>query len=789
MSANAQETLGQQGLQLVELLMVLGRAGGPRAMAACAAQWTADQLDSEVVAVVQDERVSVAVGVRAGDELACAALLAAARDGADGASRTGHLLGLPGAHLLLADVPHPYTPAQLVVARAEEAFDATERLLALGVGRLLGQAVQSAQALRREQHERERSEQLVSEREELVRRLRERELLLSALLTLQRAVSQRRPVEEVLDLLCDGARSVLAGRPVAVVLENQLHPGRWEVRARGTGVGAFDDAGCAELVAHADAAVAAGRLVAGQHGGCRWEAVPVRAQGRAVGALVVHEESSPQEQVPRHEQTLRPGGGNRPEGAEHLLTTFAENAGVALNDAWTARSLREAFYDQLTRLPNRALFLERLTEAVRRGDELSEEAGLEAGDLHPPALLFLDLDGFKAVNDRYGHAAGDAVLQACAERVRECLRPEDTAARLGGDEFAVVLQGTDVHGARRVAERLLARLQLPVEHEGRSLQVGCSIGVAAPGHEGTTAQTLLRDADTAMYTAKSAPRPAHGPTVALFERALHQVRAERLELEEDLSRAVEQGELVLHYQPTVRLADGAPTGVEALVRWQHPRRGLLYPDRFICVAEESGAVEVLGSWVLGQACAQTARWRSGGRPDLTVAVNLSAAQLRHGLVEEVTGVLEQTGLPATALMLEITETVLVREGAEAHGVLDQLRALGIRVAVDDFGTGYSSLSYLRQLPVDVLKIDRSFVQAMEQGGDTAFVRTILGLAEALGLETVAEGVETQREVEVLRSLGCGQAQGYLWSRPLAPEALQRWWPATSESAVYGGSHR
>nr|WP_240897383.1 EAL domain-containing protein [Kineococcus vitellinus] len=716
-------------------------------MGECAVQWTADQLDSEVVAVLQGQRVLAGVGLGAGDREVVAALTAAAEAATHAGAHAVDLPNLAGAHVLHAEVPHPLTPARLVVARAEEPFEATERLLVLGVGRLLGQAVQAAQALSREREQREHGERLAAEREQLLRTLQERELVLSTLLTLQRAISHRRPLEEVLDLLCEGAQRVLGGQAVAVVLENPLHPARLEVRAYGTGGGAGTGTGaCPQLEAHAAEAVAADAEVAGAHEGCRWRAAPVRAHERVVGALVLIDDQAPP--VPAAP------------GARHLLTTFTEHASVALNDAYTARSLRESFYDQLTRLPNRALFLDRLEQAVRG-----------AGPGAPPALLFLDLDGFKAVNDRYGHAAGDAVLQACAQRVREQLRPEDTAARLGGDEFAVVLQGSDVQGAVLVAERLLARLRLPVEHEGRSLHVGCSIGVAVPGHEGSTAETLLRDADTAMYAAKSAPRPAQEPTVALFERSMHQARTERLELEADLACAATAGQLVLHYQPTVRLADGCTTGVEALVRWQHPERGLLFPDRFIALAEASGAIEALGSWVLRQACAQAARWHADGHAQLTVAVNLSVAQLRPALVAEVLDVLRENDLPAQALVLEITETVLVREGEQARQVLARLREHGVRIAVDDFGTGYSSLSYLRQLPVDVLKVDRSFVQAMSRGEDTALVRTIVGLAEALGLETVAEGVESAEDARVLRALGCELAQGYHWSRPVPAAEL------------------
>ncbi|WP_369068628.1 putative bifunctional diguanylate cyclase/phosphodiesterase [Kineococcus terrestris] len=743
----------QQGLQLVELLAALAHAGGPERMAQRAVQWIAEQLDCEVAAVVEGDRVLAALGVVAGPagEAVVTAL------GVDPAA-PARLAGMSDVDVASAPVPTeaagPDTApgtARLVVARAEEPLDAAERLLLLGTGRLLGQAVQAARALLREREARRRGEELALEREELLRTLRERELVLSTLLTLQRAVSHRWALEELLDLLCDGAQTVLGGDAVAVVLENPLRAAagrpderpqeRLEVRAVRRGDGAPD---CPDVLEHAARAVEAGSEVSGEHGGCRWRAAPVRAQGRPVGALL-----------------LLDGPGTAEPATRHLLTTFTEQASVALNDVYTERSLQESYYDQLTRLPNRALFLDRLSAALAAHER-------DGGAL---ALLYLDLDGFKAVNDRYGHEAGDAVLRACADRVRDCLRQDDTAARLGGDEFAVVLRGADLAAAQQVAERLVARLRQPVEHEGHALSVGCSVGVAAPGHEGTVGATLLRDADTAMYEAKHGTcRPAEPgrARVEVFRRSLHEARADRLELEADLEGAAARGELVLHHQPVVRLADGRTTGVEALVRWQHPRRGLLGPDRFIGAAERSGAIAEVGRWVLATACAQAAAWRAGpaGHPDLTVAVNLSVAQLAPGLVEEVRAVLADTGLPATALVLEITETVFVQEGDTAREVLAALRALGVRIAVDDFGTGYSSLSYLRRLPVDVLKIDRSFVRAMGRDEDTAVVRTVIGLAQALGLETVAEGVESAEEGALLRRLGCDQAQGYHWSRPV-----------------------
>nr|WP_240895090.1 EAL domain-containing protein [Kineococcus siccus] len=726
-------------------------------MVPLAAQWAADVVDGDVAAVVRDGVVLAGAGVRAGTPLAAALVHALA--GATAASTPVDLPGLPGAWLADGEVTDGLGRTQLVVARAGEGgFEAAERLLVLGTGRLLGESLRTARAFADERAQRRRSDDLAVEREALLATLRERELLLSTLLVLQRAISHRRPLEEVLDLLCEGAQRVLGGLEAAVVLEDPLHRDRLRVGARR---GTAGHAGCEDLLAHARTAVSTQAWASGADGGCRWEAAPVHASGRVVGALVL---------LDRADRRSPAAPAHAGERSETLLTTFTQHASVALTDAYTEKSLRESFYDQLTRLPNRSLFLDRLERAATGHARGGPRA----------ALLYLDLDGFKAVNDRYGHGAGDAVLQACAARLRDCLRPGDTAARLGGDEFAVVLEDADVPAAEEVAHRVLAALCEPVVHEGHLLEVGCSIGVAAVGHAGTTAETLLRDADTAMYVAKAAPATSR-PAVRTFQDSVRRARAERLELEVDLADAVPGGQLVLHYQPTVRLSDGAPAAVEALVRWQHPRLGLLAPDRFIGIAEQSGHITALGRWVLGEACRQVAAWRAEGMP-LTVAVNLASAQLVPGLVGEVQELLRTHRLPGHALVLEITETVVVADGSAAQEVLAALRTLDVRVAVDDFGTGYSSLSYLQRLPVDVLKVDRSFVTALGRGGDPALVRTVLSLADALGLDSVAEGIETAEERDVLRALGCTVGQGYLWSRPLPPAQLRTWWLAADAAA-------
>ncbi|MFB9378464.1 putative bifunctional diguanylate cyclase/phosphodiesterase [Kineococcus gynurae] len=739
-------------LQLVELLTLLSKQPDATAMATRAARWAAEALDAETAAVVRAGVVLAGVGVRTGANPLVGEVLAAA-----GRPEPLDLPELPRAFVAAAPVTdRGPQPTQLVLARAEEPFEVEERLLLVGTGRLLGQALQSARALSDEREHRRRSEALATEREQLLGTLREREQLLSSLLDLQQAVARRRPVEEVLDLLAARARGVLEGDAVVVVLEDPLHPEALRVVARDDRPGALP---CAAALAHARAALAPAGPGRGIHPGCVWHVAPVRAQGRVVGGVVL----------------LDPTG--RTEGREHLLGAFAEHASTALNDEYTSTSLRASYYDQLTRLPNRTLFLDRLAQGTGgTGGTGTQGTGAQSGDPGEGglALLYVDLDGFKAINDRHGHQVGDLVLAAAAARLQTALRTQDTAARLGGDEFAVLLHDVTPEQAVAIARRLQDQLAEPVLHEGTALRVGASIGVAVVGHEGTTPASLVPDADAAMYTVKGAARGPEADGVGLFHAELHRARTARLRLEADLARAVETDEFVLHYQPVVDL-EGRPLGCEALLRWQHPEDGLLYPDRFVGVAERSGAIARIGALVLRQACRQVARWRREGLT-VDVAVNLSGAQLRPALLGEVRAALAEADLPATALTCEVTETVLVTE-AHAIAVLADLRALGVRVAVDDFGTGYSSLAALRRLPVDVLKIDRSFVAALDQPGDAAIVEAVLRLAQALDLDVVAEGVETEFEARVLRELGCPTGQGYRWARPLPAEDFRAWWAA------------
>jgi diguanylate cyclase (GGDEF)-like protein len=413
---------------------------------------------------------------------------------------------------------------------------------------------------------------------------------------------------------------------------------------------------------------------------------------------------------------------------------------------------RLAHSDSLTGLSNRLYLAERIDETV---DDL------------PPgspgiALLLLDLDGFKAVNDSFGHAIGDELLMMVARRLHGSLRPEDVAARLGGDEFAVLLEHVDHEAALAAAQRVLAAISTPFVLSRSTVAISASIGlVHATDARGS--QDLLRDADVAMYRAKADGKSR----VVSFEPAMQARVLRRLRLETELRRSVEDGDFLLHYQPLVDLDTLEIVGVEALIRWQHPTRGLLPPAEFIDVAEDTGLIVPLGRWVIEQATVDAAAWQpASGRP-LSIAVNLSPRQLHDPeLVEFAAKALDHAGLPAGALIIEITENLLLKDAELARSRLAALRALGIQVAVDDFGTGYSSLAYLDRYPVDILKIDRSFVDSLgDSAKSTALVRSIIDLATALGLDTIAEGVEDRHQLATLRSLGCHFAQGFFFARP------------------------
>jgi len=442
------------------------------------------------------------------------------------------------------------------------------------------------------------------------------------------------------------------------------------------------------------------------------------------------------------------------EGRHALLVAATD---VTARRKAQARLLQAAFYDPLTGLPNRALLKDRLEVAFARAQ------GREAARF---AVLFLDLDRFKLVNDSLGHRAGDELLVQIARRLESCRRAGDTVARLGGDEFTLLVEGVNnEEEAIAVAERVHRALAPPFLVEGHEVFAGASIGIALGGPGTERVEHLLRDADTAMYRAK-----VRACRHAVFDSSMHERVMAALRLENELRRALERGEMRVHYQPIVDLSAGRTVGVEALVRWEHRERGLVPPGEFIPLAEETGLVVPLGRWVLDEAC----RALSVLPEPLTLAVNLSGRQLlQPEFCDQLRETLARCKLDPARLRLELTESLLIGNGAAAVQALVNLRATGVRLCIDDFGTGYSSLSYLHELPIDALKIDRSFIAAMaEDGRKTKIVQTILLLGKGLGIEVVAEGVETPDQVELLRQLGCERGQGYFFARPAPLEQLK-----------------
>jgi diguanylate cyclase (GGDEF)-like protein len=423
---------------------------------------------------------------------------------------------------------------------------------------------------------------------------------------------------------------------------------------------------------------------------------------------------------------------------------------------------RQAFRDSLTNLANRALFMDRLGHALARTERRADAL----------AVLFLDLDRFKVVNDSLGHAVGDQLLVEVGRRLKTCLRPEDTVARLGGDEFGVMLEGlSDVSGATQVAQRIATQFERPFVVGGRDVFITSSIGIALSPSPQTRPEQLLRYADLAMYQAKTRGE-AH---YAVYDGGATAPAMERLDLEMDLRGALSRNEFTLYYQPLIDLAENRIVGLEALIRWAHPTRGLLPPSDFIGLTEETGLIVPIGQWVLGEACRQAREWQRLVPADapLVTAVNLSAKQVHHPtLLTELMGVLHTTGLPPACLMLEITESVMMDEEPATLATLMALRGLGVHLALDDFGTGYSALNYLKRLPADTLKIDRSFVRGIdERPEDTAIVQAVITVAKSLGLQVTAEGIETEEQATRLRELGCDCGQGFFFARPMAPDKV------------------
>ncbi|PWV58725.1 putative bifunctional diguanylate cyclase/phosphodiesterase [Plasticicumulans acidivorans] len=421
-----------------------------------------------------------------------------------------------------------------------------------------------------------------------------------------------------------------------------------------------------------------------------------------------------------------------------------------------------AGHDALTGLPNRLLLRDRLGHDISHAQRESRQL----------AVMFIDLDRFKTINDSLGHAVGDELLRVAARRLRATLRSCDTLARIGGDEFVVVVEDVDgPEAAALVTRKLLDALLQPMPVLGREFVLTASIGISLYPHDGLDVDQLLMAADTAMYTVKASGRDGY----RFYEPSMHARALTQLERERDLRRALELGEFELHYQPQVDLGSGRLSGLEALLRWRHPQRGLVPPDSFIPLAEETGLIVPIGAWVICHACTQLAAWRAAGLAPPRVAVNLSARQfVRPQLVSEILDAVGRAGLDVSMLELEITESALMHDVESAIRQMNELHDAGLRLAIDDFGTGYSSLAYLQRFPVGLLKIDRTFIADMTTNhANAAIARTVVQLAQNLGLQVLAEGVEERAQVQMLRALGCHFAQGWLFARALEPAAVEQ----------------
>jgi diguanylate cyclase (GGDEF)-like protein/PAS domain S-box-containing protein len=449
-------------------------------------------------------------------------------------------------------------------------------------------------------------------------------------------------------------------------------------------------------------------------------------------------------------------------GQLDLLEMASRLAAVAVGQwSLTDKLVHQAHYDALTRLPNRVLFEERLKEAI-------EHAGRKG---HPMAMLYVDLDRFKLVNDTLGHGMGDLLLSHVTERLQGPLRRGDTLARMGGDEFCVILREvSDVETAAAVAHRLLDVLQPPFNLDGYELFISASVGISMFPRDGRDGATLMRNADSAMYRAKDLGKNGF----QLFAPEMSVGAREKLDVESSLHRALERDEMSLYYQPQYDVGSGRMVGLESLIRWQHPKLGVVLPGRFIPSAEESGLIVPIGDWVLRQASLQHRRWQKSGHAPMTVAVNVSARQFEHPqFVASLASVLAHSGLDPRLLELELTETMVLRDVDKVVPRLKEVRELGVRIAIDDFGTGYSSLQYLQRLPFDTLKLDKSFVNEIKTGSSaTPLIESIVGMTHNLGMHVTAEGVETEAQLETLRRIGCDRVQGFLLSRPLTAESAE-----------------
>jgi diguanylate cyclase (GGDEF)-like protein len=746
--------------QLAEFLVAVAASTDARSATLCAMQWASEVLEAEVAAVVTADAVSDTLGFPRG-QVPVAELLSAALE-------PNYELVVPRVgELRSLSVPVEEIAGHLVVARSgDERFEADEVGLLRAMGRSLSMTLRTLRMLEQERSLRAEVEARAQDNLRLLLMVQERQTALERLSKIRVSISRRAPLPEVLDAVVEGARDLLGDEVVGLRLLDDEHPGFANL-VSSTGVShavlattkrsaLSDGAGGRAIVEdrviilndyqHAPGAI--GEFVGDQLRSAI--AAPIHEHGRAVGSITV--------------ATHRTGREYTDTDCE-MLVALADQASIALNDAKAVDQMRHlAYHDPLTGLPNRLLFFEHLVRAVANANRTGANT----------TVLYLDLDRFKVVNDSLGHNVGDHLLEAVARRLRAALRAADLAARLGGDEFAVLAENTNADGAAVLAERICDALRDPFSIDGHELTVSASVGVVVDEAGHTDADGLLRNADLAMYRAKVDGFGRH----AVYEPDMHAVASDRAHLEGNLRRAVQLDQFEVHYQPIVWLATGKVLGVEALVRWRREDGVLVPPAEFIPVAEEMGLIVPIGRMVMDTSMRQVREWQDTQPEEwsLNLSINLSARQLYEpDIVREVADALASTGFDPTHLTLEITETALMHDTTTVSARLEELRMSGARIALDDFGTGYSSLSYLRNFPIDVLKVDKSFIDDIASGSDRAnLARGIIELGRTMQLDIVAEGIEDPLQVVELLRLHCSMGQGFHFSRPLPADALSRY---------------
>ncbi|MBN1173334.1 MAG: bifunctional diguanylate cyclase/phosphodiesterase [Micromonosporaceae bacterium] len=584
------------------------------------------------------------------------------------------------------------------------------------------------------------------ERLRLVNALDARQRLLETMLSIQRSIAMKQPLQDLLDAVTSGTASLLDRATVALVLPV---PGS-ECLAPVSTRGPANRADNPFILDAAAEAITSHRIVSRIDESDPNQtktiiAAPIVVRGVAAGGLAAEIATGQGSDVDQHQ----------------VLAAFAQQASLALTEARVSEAIHKAQHDAITGLPNRGLFLERLNQSISTGNKRLTDV----------TILLVDIHRFKAVNDSLGHKAGDAVLSAVAERIRSTLRSSDLTARVGGDEFGVLLEGAGTQAGTRIARSIVDAIRQPLRISGRSVYLSACVGVASCRTSSAESGDLFNSADLAMNRAISA-----GPgRIEVFQPHMHAEILERINLLDDLQVALARTQLRLQYQPLVDLATGEPVGVEALARWRHPQRGDVAPSTFIPLAEETGLILDLGLWILREGCRQIAEWRQLV-PGIRLNINVSARQaMDPRFVERVEATLAETQLPGPMLTLELTESMLMGDPERAMVQLRQLKNLGVKLSIDDFGTGYSSLSYLRQFPVDQLKIDRTFITGAASSKDElAVTKTVMDLGRTLRLETVAEGIEDAQQLDVLRTIGCDLGQGFLLARPMDPGAVHEY---------------